>query len=153
MAYDLPEELRDDSSRELEAQAADLAAQAAAENLALEREHSESMQLETEISNAMDDFFDMSFDDVEDRPCSSQGADVDVSVIPGYSAENTFGFARVALQPEGVKHFWETGFWNDFTRTRVFSVRLIATSRGLLTTPLTDLQERQLRLLNENPKH
>jgi hypothetical protein len=31
MAYDLPEELRDDGSRELEAQAANLAAQAAAE--------------------------------------------------------------------------------------------------------------------------
>jgi hypothetical protein len=54
MAYDLPEELRDDGSRELEAQAANLAAQAAAENLALEREHSESMQRETEIANEMD---------------------------------------------------------------------------------------------------
>ena len=54
MAYDLPEELRDDGSRELEAQAAILAAQAAAENLALEREHSESMQRETEIANDMD---------------------------------------------------------------------------------------------------
>jgi hypothetical protein len=90
------------------------------------------MQRETEIANEMDgpsveqfatvpgfsqdvpDFFGISFDDVDDRPRSSQGTDVDVSVIPGYSAENTFGFARVALQPEGVKHFWETGFWNDF---------------------------------------
>ena len=132
MAYDLPEELRDEGSRALEAQAAVLAAQAAAENLALEMEHSESMQRETEIANGMNessavqfttvpgsqydvpDFFGMSFDDVEPRPSSVQGSDSAAAVIPGYSAENTFGFARVALQPEGIKHFWETGFWNDF---------------------------------------
>ena len=34
--------------------------------------------------------------------------------IEGYSADNTFGLARSRLQPAGVQHFWETGFWNDF---------------------------------------
>ena len=132
MAYDVPEELRNEGSQALEAQAAVLEAQAAAENLALEMEHSESMQREIEIANDMDgpsvgrlnavpgfshdvhDFFGMSFDDIDARSCSSYSAEAAATVIPGYSAENTFGFARVALQPEGVKHFWETGFWNDF---------------------------------------
>ena len=132
MAYDVPEELRDEGFQVLEAQAAVLEAQAAAENLALELEHSESMQRETEIASDMHgplaeqftavpgfshdghDFFGMSFDDIDARSSSSRGADAAVTVTPGYSAENTFGFARVALQPEGVKHFWETGFWNDF---------------------------------------
>eukprot|EP00435_Cladocopium_sp_Y103_P072049 s158_g39.t1 len=34
--------------------------------------------------------------------------------IEGYSAENVFGFARVGLQNNTIKQFWETGFWNDF---------------------------------------
>ena len=34
--------------------------------------------------------------------------------IEGYSADNTFGLARSRLQPAGIQHFWETGFWNDF---------------------------------------
>ena len=86
MAYDVPEELRDEGFQVLEAQAAVLEAQAAAENLALELEHSESMQRETEIANDMDmdlqldsfnampglshdvhDFFSMSFDDSDAR--------------------------------------------------------------------------------------
>ena len=34
--------------------------------------------------------------------------------IEGYSAANVFGLARSRLQTEGLKQFWETGFWNDF---------------------------------------
>jgi hypothetical protein len=43
----------------------------------------------------------------------STGYDVP-STIEGYSAANVFGLARSQLQHEGIKHFWETGFWNDF---------------------------------------
>ena len=47
----------------------------------------------------------MSFDDSDARSWRSHSADATATVIPGYSTENTFGFARVALQPEGVKLF------------------------------------------------
>ena len=131
MAYVFPGELRDDGATVLEAQAAVQTTQTAAENLALEMEHSESIGRETEIANEMNkpvneqssiepgylqdvpDFFGMSFDDVEPQPCSSQGTDVTAAVAPGYSADNAFGFARVAIQPKGFKLFWETGFRND----------------------------------------
>ena len=43
----------------------------------------------------------------------SIGCDVP-STIEGYSAANVFGLARSQLRHEGIKHFWETGFWNDF---------------------------------------
>lgn len=36
------------------------------------------------------------------------------ATIEGYSAANTFGWARSQLQHDGIKQFWETGFWNDF---------------------------------------
>ena len=101
--------------------------------------------------------FGMSFDDVEPRPSSVQRFGcVLLAVIPGYSAENTFGFARVALQPEGIKHFWETGFWNDFMNPdkSVSSVLLTVTSSDLLTTPLMEHQKRVdcRSCWNGNPK-
>ena len=40
-------------------------------------------------------------------------------MIEGYSAENVFSHARVGLEPQGIQHFWETGFWNDFFNPNV----------------------------------
>ena len=37
-----------------------------------------------------------------------------VAALEGYSADNAFGLARSRLQVDGIKQFWETGFWNDF---------------------------------------
>jgi len=45
------------------------------------------------------------------QPSSGHAA---VEPIEGYSAANVFGLARSRLQIEGLKQFWETGFWNDF---------------------------------------
>ena len=40
-------------------------------------------------------------------------------MIEGYSAENVFSHARAGLEPQGIQHFWETGFWNDFFNPNV----------------------------------
>ena len=54
-----------------------------------------------------------SFQGDSQRGQSSSGHAV-VEPIEGYSAANVFGLARSRLQTEGLKQFWETGFWNDF---------------------------------------
>ena len=105
---------------------------AAVENDELAVKHEDSLAHEAQIAAGMDDGAGQSnahvfgvdetskisfADDSDDR--GSQFASGSSSVtgdrtIPGYSAGNTFGFARAGLQADGIKQFWETGFWHDF---------------------------------------
>ena len=99
--------------------------QAAAENLALEVEHWDSLQKEIAIAgedgsrnNSLADGSSQSgcchSDAFLPRGISTSDSSHDVGVIDGYSAENAFGHARSRLEPQSIQHFWESGFWNDF---------------------------------------
>eukprot|EP00435_Cladocopium_sp_Y103_P006727 s5228_g2.t1 len=106
---------------------------AALENDALAVEHQSSIRLEEDIAaeagvNFSDDGFSCSggcegskvtftgfpSDDVYSHAASASAQMHATELIAGYNADNAFGFARAGLQNDGIKHFWETGFWSDF---------------------------------------
>ena len=104
---------------------------AALENAALQVEHADSVRLEQQIAESMDmdnscgnqnlfgneDFtrLDATMSSVEcvSQTRASSCKSESVETIDGCSAENTFGLAQARLDNSSIKHFWETGFWND----------------------------------------
>eukprot|EP00435_Cladocopium_sp_Y103_P018289 s5093_g4.t1 len=110
---------------------------AALENQNLEIEHRDSLLLEESIAfgqsgndglgggeaveqtaeSGLDvgrNFTDFSALDFTSTAVSSSHSMTIPEAIEGYSSDNVFGLARVGLQSDGIKQFWETGFWNDF---------------------------------------
>ena len=100
---------------------------AAEENAALMLEHWNSLQQETAFAGETEgktdlDLFACPPSETELGQVNADGrhgfsasdsAD-GARLIEGYSAENVFNSARASLEPQGIQHFWESGFWNDF---------------------------------------
>eukprot|EP00435_Cladocopium_sp_Y103_P059087 s860_g21.t1 len=53
-------------------------------------------------------------DDIRSHAASASAQLHATELIAGYNADSAFGFARAGLQNDGIKQFWETGFWSDF---------------------------------------
>ena len=139
------------------------------ENEELETMHAESLVQEAEIAAEMDDSqhpvenlfgteqsVGISFaDDSDERlsqPSSSTQGRPHVGAIEGYSAENAFGFARIGLQPEGIKQFWETGFWHDFLDPNRDFLSSFDNNFKRPIDPIHELPEEQSFQLERKPK-
>ena len=94
---------------------------AAGEDTALEALHWLSLQEEVAITEGAvsrnnlfagttsgSDGFALDADFVQVLPMTDSAHDV--SVLEGYSADNAFSYARSRLEPQGIQHFWESGF-------------------------------------------